>query len=33
MFVFNDIEVLKMMISEDRLEDYFIKLVGGGIIG
>ena len=32
-FVLNDIEVLKMMISEDRLEDYFTKLVGGGTIG
>lgn len=32
-FVQNDIEVLKIMMSEDRLEDYFIKLVGGGTIG
>ncbi|MEC2891537.1 ABC transporter ATP-binding protein, partial [Bacillus cereus] len=32
-FVLNGIEVLKMMISEDRLEDYFTKLVGGGTIG
>ncbi|MCC2375832.1 histidine kinase dimerization/phospho-acceptor domain-containing protein [Bacillus cereus group sp. MYBK222-1] len=32
-FVLNDIEVLKMMMSEDRLEDYFTKLVGGGTIG
>ncbi len=32
-FVLDDIEVLKMMISEDRLEDYFTKLVGGGTIG
>lgn len=32
-FVLNDIEVAKMMISEDRLEDYFTKLVGGGTIG
>ncbi|WP_410985753.1 ABC transporter ATP-binding protein [Bacillus cereus] len=32
-FVQNDIEVLKIMISEDRLEDYFTKLVGGGTIG
>lgn len=31
-FVLNDIEVLKMMMSEDRLEDYFTKLVGGGTI-
>ncbi|HDX9591329.1 TPA: ABC transporter ATP-binding protein [Bacillus pseudomycoides] len=33
MFVQNDIEVLKIMMSEDRLEDYFTKLVGGGAIG
>ncbi|HDX9580438.1 TPA: ABC transporter ATP-binding protein [Bacillus pseudomycoides] len=33
MFVQNDIEVLKIMMSEDRLEDYFTKLVGGGTIG
>lgn len=32
-FVLNDVEVLKMMMSEDRLEDYFTKLVGGGTIG
>ncbi|WP_459503923.1 ABC transporter ATP-binding protein [Bacillus sp. C1] len=32
-FVQNDIEVLKIMMSEDRLEDYFTKLVGGGAIG
>ncbi|MBC6971063.1 ABC transporter ATP-binding protein [Bacillus sp. Xin] len=32
-FVRNNIEVLKIMISEDRLEDYFTKLVGGGTIG
>ncbi|MEI4832584.1 ABC transporter ATP-binding protein [Bacillus sp. FJAT-53711] len=32
-FVQNDIEVLKIMMSEDRLEDYFTKLVGGGTIG
>lgn len=32
-FVQSDIEVLKIMISEDRLEDYFTKLVGGGTIG
>ncbi|MDP7981472.1 ABC transporter ATP-binding protein [Bacillus sp. WLY-B-L8] len=33
MFVQNDIEVLKIMMNEDRLEDYFTKLVGGGTIG
>ncbi|KEK21608.1 ABC transporter ATP-binding protein [Bacillus gaemokensis] len=33
LFVQNDIEVLKIMMSEDRLEDYFTKLVGGGAIG
>ncbi|CAM4218710.1 bacitracin ABC transporter ATP-binding protein [Bacillus manliponensis] len=32
-FVQNDIEVLKIMMSEDKLEDYFTKLVGGGTIG
>ena len=32
-FVENDIEVLKIKISEDNLEDYFAKLVGGGAIG
>ncbi|MGG2017039.1 ABC transporter ATP-binding protein [Bacillus sp. S10(2024)] len=32
-FVQNDIDVLKIMMSEDRLEDYFTKLVGGGTIG
>lgn len=32
-FVQNDIEVLKIKMSEDRLEDYFEKLVGGGSIG
>ncbi|MBO1628566.1 ABC transporter ATP-binding protein [Bacillus arachidis] len=32
-FVQSDIEVLKIMMSEDRLEDYFTKLVGGGTIG
>src|SRR5699024_9561581 len=32
-FVENDIEVLKIKISEDNLEDYFTKLVGGGAIG
>lgn len=29
----NDIEVLKIVMSEDRLEDYFTKLVGGDTIG
>ncbi|MBP1996978.1 ABC transporter ATP-binding protein [Paenibacillus eucommiae] len=33
MFVQHDIEVWKIMLSEDRLEDYFTKLVGGGAIG
>ncbi|PEB50207.1 bacitracin ABC transporter ATP-binding protein [Bacillus pseudomycoides] len=33
LFVQNDIEVSKIMMSEDRLEDYFTKLVGGGTIG
>jgi bacitracin transport system ATP-binding protein len=33
LFVQNDIEVLKITMSEDRLEDYFTKLVGGGTIG
>lgn len=32
-FVENDIEVLKIIMSEDNLEDYFIKLIGGGTIG
>ncbi|AIQ12436.1 ABC transporter ATP-binding protein [Paenibacillus durus] len=33
MFIQNDIEVTKIIVSEDRLEDYFTKLVGGGTIG
>ncbi|CAN2254646.1 ABC transporter ATP-binding protein [Bacillus vallismortis] len=33
LFVQNDIEVFKILMSEDRLEDYFTKLVGGGSIG
>lgn len=33
LFVQHDIEVLKIMMSEDRLEDYFTRLVGGGTIG
>src|SRR5699024_6592836 len=32
-FVENGIEVLKRNISEEGLEDYFTKLVGGGAIG
>src|SRR5699024_8103508 len=32
-FVENGIEVLKINISEEGLEDYFTKLVGGGAIG
>lgn len=32
-FVQNDIEVSKIALSEDRLEDYFAKLVGGSSIG
>ncbi|GAA0123832.1 MAG: ABC transporter ATP-binding protein [Clostridium argentinense] len=32
-FVENHIEVLKIIMSEDNLEDYFIKLIGGGAIG
>ncbi|MGC5771802.1 ABC transporter ATP-binding protein [Paenibacillus pabuli] len=33
LFMENDIDVTKIMVSEDRLEDYFTKLVGGGTIG
>ncbi|KJR70727.1 MULTISPECIES: ABC transporter ATP-binding protein [Bacillus amyloliquefaciens group] len=33
LLVQNDIEVFKILMSEDRLEDYFTKLVGGGTIG
>lgn len=32
-FVKNEIEVNKITMSEDKLEDYFSKLVGGGRIG
>lgn len=32
MLVQHDIEVLKIRTSEDRLEDYFIKMIGGGSI-
>ncbi|MGG3798370.1 ABC transporter ATP-binding protein [Metabacillus fastidiosus] len=33
LFVQNDIEVFKIAMSEDKLEDYFTNLVGGGTIG
>ncbi|MEC0245960.1 ABC transporter ATP-binding protein [Paenibacillus chitinolyticus] len=33
LFVENGIDVSRLTISEDRLEDYFIKLIGGGTIG
>lgn len=33
LFVQNDIEVFKITMSEDKLEDYFTNLVGGGTIG
>lgn len=33
LFVQHDIEVSKIVMSEDRLEDYFTRLVGGGGIG
>lgn len=32
-FVQNEIEVSKIAINEDNLEDYFVKLIGGGTIG
>ncbi|UFJ40335.1 ABC transporter ATP-binding protein [Brevibacillus humidisoli] len=32
-FVEHGIDVSKMTMSEDRLEDYFIKVIGGGRIG
>lgn len=32
-FVENDIEVSRMVTSEDTLEDYFVKLIGGGVNG
>ncbi|MGO4545449.1 ABC transporter ATP-binding protein [Paenibacillus sp. 2TAB23] len=32
-FVQHDIEVSKIAVSEDKLEDYFTQLVGGGSIG
>ncbi|RAL22108.1 bacitracin ABC transporter ATP-binding protein [Thermoflavimicrobium daqui] len=32
-FVENDIEVFKITMSEDNLEDYFVNLIGGGTIG
>ena len=31
-FVENSIEVSKIVMSEDNLEDYFVKLIGGGTI-
>ncbi|MBA4531457.1 ABC transporter ATP-binding protein [Brevibacillus halotolerans] len=33
LFVENGIEVSKITMSEDKLEDYFTKLIGGGTIG
>ncbi|MGC5328490.1 ABC transporter ATP-binding protein [Brevibacillus sp. SYSU BS000544] len=33
LFVEHGIEVTKIRMSEDRLEDYFTKLIGGGTIG
>ncbi|MEC4202159.1 MULTISPECIES: bacitracin resistance ABC transporter ATP-binding subunit BcrA [Bacillus] len=33
LFVENGIDVLKIAMSEDSLEDYFVKLIGGGTIG
>lgn len=33
LFVENDIDVSKIALSEDNLEDYFVKLIGGGTIG
>ncbi|MFE5317964.1 ABC transporter ATP-binding protein [Paenibacillus sp. NPDC056579] len=33
LFVEHDIEVYKIKTSEERLEDYFIKIIGGGAIG
>ncbi|MCR8983053.1 ABC transporter ATP-binding protein [Brevibacillus laterosporus] len=33
LFVENDIEVSKITMSEDKLEDYFTNLIGGGTIG
>lgn len=32
-FVENNIDVSKIIMSEDNLEDYFVKLIGGGVIG
>ena len=32
-FVANGIEVHKVAPSEDKLEDYFSRLIGGGRIG
>ncbi|WP_159884573.1 ABC transporter ATP-binding protein [Paenibacillus puerhi] len=33
LFVEHGIEVTRIALSEDRLEDYFVKLIGGGTIG
>ncbi|MCG7408600.1 ABC transporter ATP-binding protein [Paenibacillus sp. ACRRX] len=33
LFVEQGIEVSKITVSEDRLEDYFVRLIGGGSIG
>nr|WP_150960230.1 ABC transporter ATP-binding protein [Aneurinibacillus sp. XH2] len=33
LFVEHGIDVFKITTSEDRLEDYFIKLIGGGTVG
>ncbi len=33
LFVQNDIDVVKIAMSEDKLEDYFTRLVGGDTIG
>jgi bacitracin transport system ATP-binding protein len=33
LFVEHGIEVSKVTVSEDRLEDYFVKRIGGGTIG
>jgi bacitracin transport system ATP-binding protein len=33
LFVDNEIEVSKIVMNEERLEDYFVKLIGGGTIG
>ncbi|MCZ8520904.1 MULTISPECIES: ABC transporter ATP-binding protein [Paenibacillus] len=33
LFVEHGIEVTRMMVSEDRLEDYFVRRIGGGTFG